>query len=106
MGRYVGKRPSCFLSRLLGNHRRVEQNRHSEEQGVPYVEEAANEIERLKAAGAEDVEINVTPSVPLNDETVAAYSRIGVHRLIGGLPQASEKERSGRSSRWRRTPRL
>ena len=56
------------------------------------VEKAANEIERLKAAGAEDVEINVTPSVPLNDETVAAYSRIGVHRLIGGLPQASEEE--------------
>ena len=56
------------------------------------VEEAANEIERLKAAGAEDVEINITPSVPLNDNTVTAYSRIGVHRLIGGLPQTSEDE--------------
>ena len=56
------------------------------------VEQAAKEIERLKAAGAEAVEVNVTPSVPLNDETVAAFSRIGVDRLIGGLSQASEEE--------------
>lgn len=55
-------------------------------------EEVGTEIERMKAAGAEGVEINVTPSVPLNGETIDAYTKIGVHRLIGGFRQGSEEE--------------
>jgi hypothetical protein len=60
------------------------------------IDETATVIERLKAAGGEHLEINITPRIGLTDETVTAFSKLGVHRLILVAPQLQEDPMFGR----------
>jgi probable F420-dependent oxidoreductase len=60
------------------------------------IDETATVIERLKAAGGEHLEINITSRIGLTDETVTAFSKLGVHRLILVAPQLPEDPMFGR----------
>ncbi len=53
------------------------------------VDQTRDVLRRLQEAGATDIEISVTPSVPINDDTVQAFSDIGVDRLISLVSQRS-----------------
>ena len=53
------------------------------------VDQTRDVLRRLHDAGATDIEISVTPSVPINDDTVKAFGDIGVDRLISLVSQRS-----------------
>ena len=53
------------------------------------VETTKGVLDRLRAAGGDQLEISVTPNGPINDEIVQGFADIGVHRLISLMPQRS-----------------
>ena len=55
------------------------------------VEQTAGILERLRGFGGEHLEISVSPAMRLDEETVARFADIGVHRLVALLPQTEER---------------
>lgn len=52
--------------------------------------EAAKRVERPRVLG--DIEISVTPAVPLDRDTVRRFADLGVHRLIPAPRRASDRQ--------------